>query len=192
MVAARRNWGSDERRRNRMDMAAAPQDDRIVFEPALDTFEANFAAGRSQVVWTRLVADLETPVSAYMKLARAADARGAGNAGMSFLLESVEGGIDRGRYSIIGLTPDLVWRADGERAEINRSARQRSRRLRTTPPARRWRPCGRCWRNRRSRFPANCRRWPPASSATWATTRSAWSSTCPTCRRTRSACPTPC
>jgi len=42
---------------------------------------------------------------------------------MSFLLESVEGGAARGRYSIIGLDPDLVWRTIGPRAEINRSAR---------------------------------------------------------------------
>ena len=49
---------------------------------------------RTQVVWTTLVADLETPVSAMMKLAD-----GRANA---FLLESVEGGAVRGRYSIIG------------------------------------------------------------------------------------------
>ena len=49
---------------------------------------------------TTLVADLETPVSAYLKLAR-------GRAGNMFLLESVEGGAQRGRYSMIGLDPDL-------------------------------------------------------------------------------------
>ena len=42
---------------------------------------------------------------------------------MSFLLESVEGGAVRGRYSIIGLEPDVIWRANGARAEINRAAR---------------------------------------------------------------------
>ena len=40
---------------------------------------------------------------------------------MSFLLESVEGGAVRGRYSIIGLEPDLIWRASGAQAEINRT-----------------------------------------------------------------------
>ena len=40
---------------------------------------------------------------------------------LSFLLESVEGGAVRGRYSIIGLDPDIVWRAFGNRAEINRN-----------------------------------------------------------------------
>ena len=67
-----------------------------------------------QVVWTTLVADLETPVSAFLKL---------GAKSMSFLLESVEGGAVRGRYSIIGLDPDLIWRTNDGKAEINRSAR---------------------------------------------------------------------
>jgi anthranilate synthase component 1 len=40
---------------------------------------------------------------------------------MSFLLESVEGGAVRGRYSIIGIEPDLIWRPRGDRAEINRT-----------------------------------------------------------------------
>jgi anthranilate synthase component 1 len=83
-------------------------------EPARADFATRYRQGRAQVVWTRLVADLETPVSAMLKL-------GEGRA-MSCLLESIEGGAARGRYSIIGLAPDVVWRADGERAEINRAA----------------------------------------------------------------------
>jgi anthranilate synthase component 1 len=80
-------------------------------EPAAEVFAARYAAGEPQVVWTTLVADLETPVSAFLKVA---------NRPMSFLLESVEGGAVRGRYSIIGLEPDLIWRANGTRAEISR------------------------------------------------------------------------
>ncbi len=80
--------------------------------PEFDAFAAAYEAGRPQVVWQTLVADLETPVSAMLKLMR-----GRRN---PFLLESVEGGAARGRYSIIGLDPDLVWRAFGDRAEINR------------------------------------------------------------------------
>ncbi|WP_291174502.1 anthranilate synthase component I [Hyphomicrobium sp.] len=72
-----------------------------------------YRAGAPQVVWTRLVADLETPVSVYLKLALGKP--------YSFLLESVEGGAARGRYSVIGLAPDVVWRAHGETAEINRA-----------------------------------------------------------------------
>ena len=82
-------------------------------EPQLAAFTARYRAGAALVVSTRLIADLETPVSAMLKL-------GAGQP-MSFLFESVEGGTQRGRYSIIGLEPDLIWRAKGNVAEINRT-----------------------------------------------------------------------
>ena len=59
-----------------------------------------------------MVADTETPVAAALKLIEP----GRGD----FLLESVEGGRSRGRYSLIGLAPDLVFRADRDAAEINR------------------------------------------------------------------------
>jgi anthranilate synthase component I len=87
-------------------------------EPSETAFAERYGRGQAQVVWTTLVADLETPVSAYLKL------RGAKP--MSFLLESVEGGAVRGRYSIIGLDPDLIWRANGAKAEINRNARTKT------------------------------------------------------------------
>src|SRR4051812_824366 len=83
-------------------------------EPQASAFAKRYARGEAQVVWTTLVADLETPVSAFLKI--------AGGRPMSFLFESVEGGAVRGRYSIIGLDPDLVWRTVGSRAEINRVA----------------------------------------------------------------------
>jgi anthranilate synthase component 1 len=84
-------------------------------EPSADEFAGRYARGEAQVVWCTLVADLETPVSAFLKIAEGRP--------MSFLLESVEGGAVRGRYSIIGLEPDVIWRASGEQAEINRAAR---------------------------------------------------------------------
>ncbi|ATQ69959.1 MULTISPECIES: anthranilate synthase component I [Methylosinus] len=87
------------------------------FEPSFEAFAAEHEAGRAALVVTRLVADLETPVSAYLKLARE-------RAGNSFLLESVEGGAARGRYSMIGLDPDVILRIDGEKASINRRALQ--------------------------------------------------------------------
>jgi anthranilate synthase component 1 len=83
--------------------------------PAFDAFAAGFDAGRNQVVWTRLVADLDTPVSLMLKLTEARKD--------SFLLESVTGGEVRGRYSIMGMKPDLVWECRGTAARINRSAR---------------------------------------------------------------------
>jgi anthranilate synthase component I len=84
-----------------------------VVEPGFDHFARLYDEGQAQVVWTRLVADLETPVSAMLKLAPEQP--------NSFLLESVEGGSVRGRYSIIGCEPDVIWRADGNVAEVNRS-----------------------------------------------------------------------
>jgi anthranilate synthase component 1 len=80
--------------------------------PARPAFAERYRKGEPQVVWTRLVADLETPVSAALKLSDGQP--------ISCLLESVEGGAVRGRYSIIGIAPDVVWRAFGDRAEINR------------------------------------------------------------------------
>ena len=76
------------------------------------------AQGKPALVWREVVADTETPVSAALKLFE--DGRG------DFVLESVEGGEVRGRYSLIGLDPDLVFRATGDAAEIN-SDWQRSR-----------------------------------------------------------------
>ena len=83
--------------------------------PDFATFEAGFAAGRSQAVHCTIPADLDTPVSLMLKLTQARRD--------SFMLESVTGGDTRGRYSFIGFKPDLIWRCRGDRAEINRSAR---------------------------------------------------------------------
>ena len=84
-----------------------------MISPDAAGFAAAHGAGRAQVVWTRIVADTETPVSAMLKLGL--DGRGG------FLLESVEGGAVRGRYSLLGLAPDLVWRAQGNVCEANHS-----------------------------------------------------------------------
>ncbi|MBX3593947.1 anthranilate synthase component I [Sphingomonas sp.] len=72
---------------------------------------AALADGRPALVWRRQLADTDTPVAAALKLIEP----GRGD----FLLESVEGGAVRGRHSLIGLAPDLVFRAEGQRAEIN-------------------------------------------------------------------------
>lgn len=84
-----------------------------IFQPGLSDFTKVYDKGAAQVVSIRLVADLETPVSAFLKLCH--------ERANSFLLESVEGGAVRGRYSIIGFEPDLIWRANGDKAEINRT-----------------------------------------------------------------------
>ena len=84
-------------------------------EPSFDAFEAAYERGENQLVYTRLAADLDTPVSLMMRL--------TGAQAHSFLLESVTGGEVRGRYSIIGMKPDLIWECHGKKARINRSFR---------------------------------------------------------------------
>src|SRR5690606_3302630 len=76
---------------------------------------ARLAAGQPALVWRKLVADTETPVGAALKLIEP----GRGD----FLLESVEGGEVRGRYSLLGLDPDLMFRATGHACEVNRQWR---------------------------------------------------------------------
>ena len=79
--------------------------------PDATSFAARYEKGEPQLVWTSLIADLETPVSAFLKL--------AGGRPHAFLLESVEGGAARGRYSILGFAPDTIWRSTGNQAELN-------------------------------------------------------------------------
>lgn len=83
--------------------------------PAFPAFEARWARGENGVVHARLAADLDTPVSLMLKL--------AGNRRDSFMLESVTGGEVRGRYSVVGLKPDLIWQCRGGESRINRHAR---------------------------------------------------------------------
>ncbi len=87
----------------------------MALEPEYATFESNFEAGKNQLVFARLAADLDTPVSLKLKL--------TGAQADSFILESVTGGEVRGRYSIIGMKPDLVWECHGTEARLNRQAR---------------------------------------------------------------------
>lgn len=79
--------------------------------PSLAAFKDSFEQGLSQLVWRWVPADLNTPVSAYLKLAK--------NQPYSLLLESVEGGAVLGRYSAIGLFPDMHWRCQGGVPEVS-------------------------------------------------------------------------
>ena len=82
--------------------------------PGFAAFRASYDDGRGSLVWRKGVSDLDTPVAAFLKLAH-----GQPN---SFLLESVEGGAKRGRYSIIGMAPDLIWKCQNGKASVNRHA----------------------------------------------------------------------
>ncbi|MCA0043562.1 anthranilate synthase component I [Celeribacter litoreus] len=83
--------------------------------PSFEDFEKGYSAGENQLVYAKVAADLDTPVSIMLKL--------GGARTDTFMLESVTGGEVRGRYSIIGMKPDLIWKCDGTEASINRSAR---------------------------------------------------------------------
>jgi anthranilate synthase component I len=86
-----------------------------MFEPSLGACARSYEVGQACLLFASLPGDLETPVSAFLKLS-------AARTGGIFLLESVEGGAARGRYSMIGLDPDVILRVFGTKAEINRGA----------------------------------------------------------------------
>ena len=67
----------------------------------ITNFKKNYNLGKKQIIYHTLSADIHTPVSIIMKLK---------NEKYSFLYESVEKGSQKGRYSIIGLKPDLIWK----------------------------------------------------------------------------------
>ena len=79
---------------------------------SFDSFAANFDTNKPYLLHRVFVADIQTPVSAFLKLGSGKD--------NCFLLESVEGGEVRGRFSVIGMSPDLIWRCRGNVAECNR------------------------------------------------------------------------
>ncbi|NRA89416.1 MAG: anthranilate synthase component I, partial [Rhizobiales bacterium] len=82
--------------------------------PSLDEFSEVYNNKQPQLVYTRHIADLETPISALQKL----------TAGKSncMLLETVNRGTFKDRYSMVGMEPDIIWRANGNLSEINRNA----------------------------------------------------------------------
>ena len=82
------------------------------FAPEFESFAQLAKEGNIVPVWKVLTADLETPVSAYLKLARRKK--------YAFLLESVEGGENIGRYTYIGAAPFLIVTARGSNVEIRR------------------------------------------------------------------------
>jgi len=87
----------------------------VQLTPSFDDFAKGFNAGQNQVVYSRLAADLDTPVSLMLKL--------TGADRDAFMLESVTGGEVRGRYSIVGMKPDVIWQCHGQTSRINRTAR---------------------------------------------------------------------
>ncbi|WP_298912867.1 anthranilate synthase component I [uncultured Algimonas sp.] len=81
--------------------------------PALTPSRTAFRpSDRPQIVYARVVNDIDTPVSAFMKAALGKP--------YAFLFESVQGGEQRGRFSFFGFDPDLIWRSYGDKAALSR------------------------------------------------------------------------
>ena len=78
--------------------------------PNQPEFTTAYDAGRSQVMWCKLPSDVDTPVSAMLKLGQERP--------FTALFESVQGGSVRGRYSFIAIEPDVVWRCNGNQADL--------------------------------------------------------------------------
>src|SRR5882724_8111462 len=91
------------------NLAIFPVNNREMYSPKLDEFLRLATQGNLIPVTRRLLADIETPLSAYRKI------RGAGE---SFLFESVEGGEHLGRYSFVGCNPRAVIRQTENRVEV--------------------------------------------------------------------------
>ncbi|MGB6231447.1 MAG: anthranilate synthase component I [Litorimonas sp.] len=88
--------------------------------PDIHPARGDFAASdRPQLVYTRVVNDIDTPVSAFIKAALGKP--------YAFLFESVQGGEQRGRFSFFGFDPDLVWRSQGDMAALSRNGNNSSR-----------------------------------------------------------------
>ena len=88
------------------------------FLPSFSEFSNKLKKNKNQIVYTKFSADLDTPVSLMIKLAKEEK--------NSFLLESVTGGEIKGRYSVIGMKPDLIWKCNLEKSEINRKVLEKS------------------------------------------------------------------
>ena len=178
------------RRKRTEVMAGAYHENGAVFEPGPEAFATAFSQGKAQVIWTRLVADLETPVSAYMKLAQ----QDAGKADTgNEKADELPARIGRGRHQPRALFDDR----DCARPGVSRPGRTRRGQSPRASQAGWFRAdagqdaggvAGAAGGVGHRRCPSSCRRWPSASSASWATIPSASSSTCPTCRPMRWPC----
>ncbi len=86
-----------------------------MYEPDFSTFQKLAAQGNLIPVTRTLLADIETPLSAYRKI------RGEGE---SFLFESVEGGEHLGRFSFVGCHPRAIIRQTGSLVEVREQGKE--------------------------------------------------------------------
>jgi anthranilate synthase component 1 len=89
----------------------------MTYQPDESTFLNKAKQGNLVPVWRELLADQETPVSAYERLR--AYLRRDNPQAATFLLESVEGGEKIARYSFLGGNPQIMFQSDGRHVAIN-------------------------------------------------------------------------
>ncbi len=80
-----------------------------ILKPDFNLFKKKYKLGQRQILYTSFAADVHTPVSSLIKLE---------NESYAFLFESVEKGSQKGRYSVIGLKPDLIWECNNKNCKI--------------------------------------------------------------------------
>lgn len=85
----------------------------MIVSPAKENVIQGLEQGKHQLIYTQMIADLETPITASLKL------RQPGRP--FFLLESVKGGEKRERYSLLGMEPDIIWKAEDGSSKISRN-----------------------------------------------------------------------
>ena len=89
----------------------------MLFSPSWQTFKDHYLGGKAQVIVTSILADFETPITAMCKIMRI-------HKTYTLLFESVEGGNQLGRYSILGFAPDKIWKCTGGKAYLHETSLQ--------------------------------------------------------------------
>ena len=96
-----------------------------MFKPSLEEFKKLAKSGNLIPVYKEILADLDTPVSAYMKI---------GDGDYSFLLESVEGGEKWARYCFLGCDPAVVVSSKGRNITIDENGKRQGRKIDSGTP----------------------------------------------------------
>ena len=96
-----------------------------MFKPSLEEFKELSKSGNLIPVYKEILADLDTPVSAYMKI---------GDGDYSFLLESVEGGEKWARYCFLGCDPAIVVSSKGRKIIIQENGKSQEKEINSETP----------------------------------------------------------
>ena len=96
-----------------------------MFKPSLEEFKKLAKSGNLIPVYKEILADLDTPVSAYMKI---------GDGDYSFLLESVEGGEKWARYCFLGCDPAVVVSSKGRNITIDENGKRQQSKIESGTP----------------------------------------------------------